>query len=39
MIDWIVEVEDVACAVDDMSKTACSKSYVLREWYEGKGER
>ena len=39
MMDWIVEVEDIACAVDDMSKMGCSRCCVLREWNEGKGER
>lgn len=41
MIDWTVEVEDVACLVDDMRKvawTAFSDSCVQREWCEGMGD-
>jgi hypothetical protein len=37
MMDWIAEVEDVGCPVDDMNlKDYCSRSSVQREWYEGK---
>ena len=30
MIDWKLEVEDVACPVDDMKKSDCSRSFVQR---------
>ena len=32
----MLEVEDVACPVDDMEKTDCLCSFVQREWREGR---
>jgi hypothetical protein len=32
MINWKFEVEDVACPVDDMKTTDCSRSFVQRWW-------
>jgi hypothetical protein len=43
MIDWLVEVEDVAPPVEDMRKKMAWMTYssccVHREWCDGKGER
>ena len=42
MIDWTLEevdVEDVACTVDDMDGTNRSQTLVEREWSEGRVER
>ena len=42
MINWIleeVEVEDVACTVNDMDGTYRSRTLVQREWSEGRVER
>ena len=36
MINWKFEVEDVACPVDDMKTTDCSRSFVQRRWGEGR---
>ena len=39
MINWKLEVEDVACPVNDMNTTDCSRSFVrrIREDWLGKG--
>ena len=42
MITWMLEevdVEDVACTVDDMDGTDRSRTLVEREWSEGRVER
>ena|ERR1019366_1731206 len=42
MINWVLEVEvpeDVACPVDDMKKSDCSRSFVQRGWKEGRGNK
>jgi hypothetical protein len=36
MINWKLDVEDIACPVDDMKKSDCSRSFVLRGWTEGR---
>jgi hypothetical protein len=36
MISCKLEVEDVACPVDDMKKSDCSRSFVQRGWAEGR---
>jgi hypothetical protein len=36
MINWKFEVDDVACPVDDMKTTDCSRSFVQRGWNEGR---
>jgi hypothetical protein len=35
MIDWKLEVEDIACPVDDMKTMDCFRSFVERGWIEG----
>jgi hypothetical protein len=38
MINSKLEVEDVACLVDDMKTTNCSRSFVQRGWIEGENK-
>jgi hypothetical protein len=42
VINWMLEVEDVedvACTIDDMDATECSRSLVWGGWSEGMGTR